>query len=134
MTSSSGYLTDTSIFIAAERRSETRAVPEGKARISVVTLTELTIGLKAASDEAAVAVRTRTLEKANRFVALPYDEPVARALADLLFAARRMKRRASMADAIIAATALVHDLTVWTRDDDFEVLAELGSGLRVARA
>jgi hypothetical protein len=34
-------------------------------------------------------------------------------------------------DAIIAATALVHGLTVWTQDDDFDVLAELAPGLVV---
>ena len=28
-------------------------------------------------------------------------------------------------DAIIAATALAHDLTIWTQDGNFEVLAEL---------
>jgi predicted nucleic acid-binding protein len=36
-------------------------------------------------------------------------------------------------DAIIAATALVHDLTVWTQDDDFDVLAELAPNLRLQR-
>jgi predicted nucleic acid-binding protein len=28
-------------------------------------------------------------------------------------------------DAIIATTALVHDLDVWTQDDDVDILAEL---------
>jgi len=37
-------------------------------------------------------------------------------------------------DAIIAATALVHDLTVWTQDDDFDVLQELSPRLRVHRS
>ena len=36
-----------------------------------------------------------------------------------------------MADAVIAATALVHDLTVWTLDRDFQVLAELEPDLRI---
>jgi predicted nucleic acid-binding protein len=36
-------------------------------------------------------------------------------------------------DAIIAATAMVHDLDVWTQDDDFDVLAELAPDLRVRR-
>jgi predicted nucleic acid-binding protein len=34
-------------------------------------------------------------------------------------------------DAIIAATALAHDLAVWTQDDDFKVLAELAPELQV---
>jgi len=36
-------------------------------------------------------------------------------------------------DAIIAATALAHDLAVWTQDDDFDVLAQLAPALRVNR-
>ena len=34
-------------------------------------------------------------------------------------------------DAIIAATALAHDLAVWTQDDDFAILVELAPELRV---
>jgi predicted nucleic acid-binding protein len=37
-------------------------------------------------------------------------------------------------DAIIAATAVVHDLEVWTRDNGFDVLAELEPDLRVSRS
>jgi len=36
-------------------------------------------------------------------------------------------------DAIVAATALVHDLTVWTHDDYFQVLRELLADLQVHR-
>lgn len=36
-------------------------------------------------------------------------------------------------DAIVAATALTHDLIVWTQDDDYDVLAELAPSLRVQR-
>ncbi len=36
-------------------------------------------------------------------------------------------------DAIIAATAMAHDLTVWTRDDDFDVLGKIVPVLRVHR-
>lgn len=70
---------------------------------------------------------------ARRFIALACDEPVAERLADLLAAARTQRRRAGAMDAIIAATALAHDLTVWTQDDDFEVLARLAPELRVKR-
>lgn len=37
-------------------------------------------------------------------------------------------------DAIIAATALAHDLTLWTQDDDFEVPTELLPALRLQRS
>jgi len=79
-------------------------------------------------------LREATLGRARRFIALPYDEPVAERLADLLAAARSRQRRAGAMDAIIAATALAHDLAVWTQDDHFDVLAELAPALRVERA
>lgn len=129
----SGYIADTSVFVAAEQRRSLGEPPEGEARISVATLTELAAGVRMADGDALVELRRTTLERARRFVALPYDEPVAARLADLLVAARRQKRRAGAMDAIIAATALVHDLDVWTQDDDFDVLAELDPGLRVRR-
>lgn len=47
--------------------------------------------------------------------------------------ARVQHHRAGAMDAIIAATALAHGLTVWTQDDDFEVLAKCAPGLRVQR-
>lgn len=54
-------------------------------------------------------------------------------LAELLITARRQRRRAGAMDAIIAATALTHDLAVWTQDDDFSVLAKVAPELRVTR-
>ena len=129
----SGYLADTSVFVAAEQRRPLGRPPDGDARISVATLTELEVGVRMAASDELGALRRTTLERAQRFVALPYDELVAARLADLLVAARRRRRPAGAMDAIIAATALVHDLEVWTRDDDFDVLAELDSELRVLR-
>ncbi len=67
------------------------------------------------------------------FVPVPYDENVAVRLAELLAAARDQGRRAGAMDAIVAATALTHDLAVWTQDTDFDVLAELAPDLRVVR-
>jgi predicted nucleic acid-binding protein len=58
---------------------------------------------------------------------------VAEQLAALLATARARRRRAGAMDAIIAATALAHDLVVWTQDDDFAVLAEFEPALRVHR-
>lgn len=129
----SDYLADTSIFLAAESGREIGTEPEGKARISVATLMELNLGVRSAVDRATKELRVTTLAQARKFVALPYDEPVAVALAGLVHAAREQRRRASAEDAIIAATALVHDLSIWTQDDDFDVLAELEPRLRVHR-
>jgi predicted nucleic acid-binding protein len=130
----SGYLADTSVFVAAEQRRPLGEPPAGEARISVATLTELGVGARRAGSEQLRELRHATLNAARRFVALPYDEPVAERLADLLAEARNQRRRAGAMDAIIAATALAHGLTIWTQDDDFEVLAELAPGLRVERS
>lgn len=126
-----GYAADTSVFVAAEQRRMLGEPPDGQARISVATLTELGVGLRHAGSAALRELRQATMSAAQRFIALPYDEPVAERLADVLAAAREQRRRAGAMDAIIAATALAHDLTVWTQDDDFDVLAELAPELRV---
>jgi predicted nucleic acid-binding protein len=129
----SGYLADTSVFVAAEQRRSLGRAPDGEARISVASLTELGLGVHMAADEKLRQLRRTTLARAQRFIALPYDELVAARLADLVAAARSQKRRAGAMDAIIAATALVHDLEIWTQDDDFDVLAKLDPSLRVSR-
>lgn len=132
MSAMAGYLLDTSIFVAFEQDRDLAAAPEGEARISVATLTELGIGVRR-SREADLEVRRATLARARQFVPIAYDEYVADRLAGLLAAARELGRRASAFDAIVAATALVHDLSVYTQDADFDVLAELAPDLRVHR-
>lgn len=129
----SGYLVDTSVFVAAEQRRPLGEPPDGDARISVATLTELIVGTRRAPAGALRTLREATLERARSFIPLTYDEAVAERLGHLL-AAARTGRRAGAMDAIIAATAVVHDLTVWTRDDDFDTLSELLPGLQVRRA
>jgi predicted nucleic acid-binding protein len=129
----SGYVADTSVFVAAEQGRSLGMPPDGEARISVATLTELLVGVHRAGDGPLREVRDATLGSARRFIALPYDTPVAERLAALLAKARVQRRRAGAMDAIIAATALAHDLAVWTQDDDFTVLAELEPSLRVHR-
>ncbi|HET8672259.1 MAG TPA: PIN domain-containing protein [Thermoleophilaceae bacterium] len=130
----SGYLADTSVFVAAEQDRPLGSPPAGEARISVATLTELGVGVRRASNEQLRKLRRTTMEEAARFIALPYDASVADRLADLLAAARDAGRRAGAMDAIIAATALTHGLAVWTQDDDFDVLSDLAPSLRVERA
>jgi hypothetical protein len=129
----SGYLADTSVFVAAEQRRALGAPPDGEARISVATLTELGVGVRRADTESLRRLRETTLSRARRFVALPYDEAVDDHLAELLSRAHEHRRRAGAMDAIIAATAVAHGLAVWTQDDDFDVLAELAPELRVER-
>lgn len=128
-----GYIADTSVFVAAEQQRALGEPPAGDARISVATLTELGVGVHMAANDDLRRVRSLTLDRARRFVPLAYDEHVAARLADLVATARRRERRAGAMDAIIAATALVHDLDVWTQDDDFDVLVEIEPALRVHR-
>jgi predicted nucleic acid-binding protein len=128
----SGYLADTSVFVAAEQRRRLGAPPAGEARISVATLTELLVGVHRAAGEVRT-LREETLRYARRFIALPYDSAVAERLAAILASARERRRRAGAMDAIIAATALAHGLTLWTQDDDFAVLVELEPTLQVQR-
>jgi predicted nucleic acid-binding protein len=129
----SGYLVDTSVFVAAEQRRPLGEPPEGNARISVATLTELIVGARSAADGPLRTLRETTLERARSFIALSYDEAVAERLGELLADARSVGRRAGAMDAIIAATAVVHDLTVWTQDDGFNLLSDLLPALRVHR-
>lgn len=130
----SGYLADTSVFVAAEQRRPLGPPPKGEARISVATLTELAVGVRLAASAPLRELRNETLRRAHRFIALPYDERVAGRLAEMLAEARVRGERAGAMDAIIAATALVHGLSVWTQDDDFVVLAGLAPALRVHRS
>jgi predicted nucleic acid-binding protein len=130
----SGYLADTSVFVAAEQRRSLGQPPPGEARISVATLTELGVRVRMAVSPELQQLRRATLEVAGRFVPLPYDELVAERLAGLLAAARSKRRQAGAMDAIIAATALVHDLDIWTQDDGFDVLGELAPAIRIRRA
>lgn len=76
-------------------------------------------------------LREATLERARSFVALPYDEKVSEVLASLLLEGRRRRLRVPPEDSIIAATAVVHGLTVWTLDRDFLALAKLETRLAV---
>jgi hypothetical protein len=130
---SDGYLADTSVFVAAEQRRALGRPPDGDARISVATLTELIVGVRRAPEGPVRILREATLARSRAFIALPYDEPVAERLGELLATARAAGRRAGAMDAIIAATAVAHDLTVWTQDDDFDILTDLMPTLRVHR-
>jgi predicted nucleic acid-binding protein len=116
---------DTSVFIAEEQGRELAAerLPD-EAAISVVTLAELTIGVHLAEAEAVRAQRLRTVQAAQAtYAALPVDEAVAAAFAELVATARRNDRRPKGQDTWIAATARAHGASVITQDGDFDDLA-----------
>jgi predicted nucleic acid-binding protein len=86
---------DTSVFIAEKQGRDLAAerLPD-EAAISVVTLAELTIGAHLAEAEAVRAQRLRTVQAAQAtYAALPVDEAVAAAFAELVATARRNDRR-----------------------------------------
>jgi hypothetical protein len=118
-------LLDTSVFIADEQGRPLAAerLPD-KAAISVVTLAELELGVHMAGSEAVRGRRLRTLQAArSTYVALPVDDAVASAFAELVATARRDGRRPKVQDTWIAATARALGVAVFTRDGDFDELA-----------
>lgn len=118
-------LLDTSVFIADDqgRQLATDQLPD-EAAISVVSLAALELGVHLATSEAVRGQRLRTLQSVrSTYVALPIDEPVASAFAELVAIARRAGKRAKIQDAWIAATARALDVAVYTQDSDFDDLA-----------
>jgi hypothetical protein len=112
-------LLDTSIFVAREQERPHGQLPDEGA-ISVMTLAELHLGVLMARSGKVRAQRLRTLAQVERtFDALPVDEDVARMFAQVVSEARRMGRRPKIVDALIAATAIVQGLPVFSQDDDF---------------
>lgn len=117
-------LLDTSVVIA----EVVEGLPD-EAAISVATLAELHFGVHVAKSAEARKLRIRRLaEVETRFDALPVDAAVARAygsLADTLVRKRRSPR-ARVMDVLIAATAQVHDVSLYTRNaDDFRPFKDL---------
>jgi len=118
-------LLDTSVFIAGEQARPLAAdeLPD-EAAVSVVTLAELVLGVHLASAESVRGQRLRTLQAVQAtYVALPVDETVASAFAELVASARRAGRRPKVQDTWIAATARAHAVAVYTQDSDFDGLA-----------
>lgn len=97
--------------------------------ISTVTLAELSVGPLVSTNPREQAKRQEHLQLAESvFVAIPLDAKVARAYgrvaADLRAAGRKASARAF--DALIAATALAHDLPLYTANpDDFAAITGL---------
>ena len=118
-------LLDTSILVAEEHRRPLGTLPE-TAAISVITIAELHLGILMANDPRIRALRLRTLSAvAVLFEPLPIDTPVARAFAELAAEARRRGKRPKIMDTWIAATAVAHNLAVYTQDEDFLAIPQV---------
>lgn len=114
-------LLDTSVVIDLDSIARDR-LPDETA-ISAITLAELAAGPHAVTDEQERGRRQDRLQwAASRWDPLPFDGEVARAYGRI-YATLRARRRASrrrVPDLLIAATALAHDLPLFTRNpDDF---------------
>jgi Predicted nucleic acid-binding protein, contains PIN domain len=112
-------LADTSLFVGLEQRRIVSAnLPS--LRLSMITVGELRLGVLAAKDQTARAMRLRTLESALKLNPIPVDERVADVWAELRVALFAAGRRLEMNDSWIAATAIAHDLPLVTQDRDYD--------------
>ncbi|MEI7859886.1 MAG: PIN domain-containing protein [Acidimicrobiales bacterium] len=116
-------LLDTSYFVATETGRPLASVPDaGTTEISVVTVAELTLGVLLAGDDVR-ADRVATLAAVeSNWTPLPVDAEVARTFARIVADLRSRNRRVPVLDALIAATAIVHELPVVTQDRDYEAI------------
>lgn len=116
-------LLDTSVVIGGLAGD----VPDELA-ISVITLGELHAGVLMASDDETRVLRLRRLGDVQRsFAMLDVDPLVAQTFGEL----RASTGRRAVADFLIAATAIVHDMVLVTRDERQAALVG-GRGLLVA--
>jgi predicted nucleic acid-binding protein len=124
----SGYLVDANVISELRRPSPNRAVAAWLAStddtllfISVLTLGEIRQGIDTCGDAAKRAALEMWLgdmlgQYADRV--LPIDRAVAERWGRIGAAARAASRPLPVIDALLAATALHHDLTVVTRNVD----------------
>jgi tRNA(fMet)-specific endonuclease VapC len=107
---------DTSAFIELSRLRDTSFLPAESA-ITAVTLAELSVGPLAAQDDRQRADRQARLQEAEaEFEALAFDAVAARAFGRVAASLRRVGRKptARSFDAMIAATAIAHDVPLYT--------------------
>lgn len=124
-------IADTSLFIARESgRPVDLYEQQVEIAISIVTITELELGVLAAAEPRIRSVRLQTLRDAEQLSSLPVDRGVASAFASLVVQMRAAGQgRLGVQDAWIAATAIAHDADLLTQDSDFDGVP----GLRVIR-
>jgi len=111
-------LIDTSVAVDLGSLDPARSPTE--IAISALTLAELTAGPHAAGDELTRARRQLTLQHVEaKFESLPFESSCARAYGRIYVAvdnAGRKPRGGRAVDLMIAATALAHDLPLYTRN------------------
>jgi tRNA(fMet)-specific endonuclease VapC len=113
---------DTSNVVMPRELNDPRVLPD-EPLITAITLAELTVGpLVATTDHERAARQAQLRQAESDFDALPFDARAARAFGRVPASLRQSGRNttARSYDAMIAATALVNALPVYTCDaDDF---------------
>jgi predicted nucleic acid-binding protein len=107
---------DTSTVILLSRFEDAALLP-AEPLITAVTLAELSVGPLVARDERERAARQAHLQQAEAdFDPLPFDASAARAFGRVAASLRRAGRKpaARAYDAMIAASAIAHDLPIYT--------------------
>jgi predicted nucleic acid-binding protein len=121
MTTAGRGIVDTNVVVLL-REVQAESLPEVPV-ISSITLAELAVGPLVAADPVQRARRQEHLRFAeSSFPVLPFDEAAARAFGAVAAALRVAGRKVSARgfDALIAATALAHELPLFTTNpNDF---------------
>lgn len=120
------------MFIARETERQLGELPAHVA-VSVVTIGELQLGVLAAQEPSVRTRRADTLALARAADPIPISEAVMVAWARLVSDCRRagIHRTVKLTDALIAATAIEHGLSVVTQDGDYGQIAQAHPALRV---
>ncbi len=107
---------DTSTVILLPRIDDPTLLPD-EPLITAITLAELTVGpLVAVSDEERAARQAHLQQAEADFEPIPFDASAARAFGRVAASLRRSGRKttARSYDAMIAATAIAHELPLYT--------------------
>jgi len=122
------------VFIARESGRPLGELPE-RGAVSVVTIGELQLGVLKAPDDDLRARRADTLALARGAEPIPISEAVMVSWARLVADCQSIgvHRMVKLTDALIAATAVEHGLTIVTQDDDYDAIARAHPPLRVIK-
>ena len=83
------------------------------------------MGVLRATDPHTSARRLATFQVAQQFAPIPIDEDVSDAWAYLVAQLRANSRKAPVNDTWIAATAIAHDIPLFTQDADYAHMPDL---------
>jgi predicted nucleic acid-binding protein len=125
-------LLDTSVFIAREAALPLAELPD-RVAVSVVTIGELQLGIFNARDDTTRARRADTLALARAADPIPISEAIMVTWARLVSASKAagVDRTIKLTDALIAATAIEHGLSLVTQDTDYDQMARAHPDLQV---